>query len=59
MYALQRRLSECGITVSSVHPGMVSIQVGLLFTTDTFRHLSPVCIILSLSVDHYEKAQNE
>ena len=24
MYALQRRAKDCGITVSSLHPGMVS-----------------------------------
>ena len=27
MYALQRRAKDCGITVSSVHPGVVSISV--------------------------------
>ena len=27
MYALQRRAKDCGITVSSLHPGVVSINV--------------------------------
>ena len=26
MYALQRRAKDCGITVSSLHPGIVSIN---------------------------------
>ena len=25
MYALQRRATDCGITVSSLHPGIVSL----------------------------------
>ena len=27
MYALQRRAKDCGITVSSLHPGMVSVSM--------------------------------
>ena len=27
MYALQRRAKDCGITVSSLHPGIVSIAL--------------------------------
>ena len=27
MYALQRRAKDCGITVSSLHPGIVSTNI--------------------------------
>ena len=27
MYALQRRAKDCGITVSSLHPGIVSYRI--------------------------------
>ena len=32
MYALQRRAKDCGITVSSLHPGIVSLVKNLSYS---------------------------
>ena len=44
MYALQRRLTDSGITVSSLHPGTVGYNMTMIATTYIASYVETYCM---------------